>query len=157
MLSVLGCTQTRKLHLRWLLSPSPLYWAKDIFQAHIFRFFPTGFWFYPESHMRERGVSQSPDYAQECINSSKHLLPGLLIRPCLSLQLPVLPGQDSACLVERLYCKGGPRWHSPTSLDINRQVLANAGSPSCQGCPCLPRRLWTPRSISFQQEPWSKS
>ena len=41
-----------------------------------------------------------------CINSSKHLLPGLLIRPCLSLQLPVLPGQDSACLVEHLYCKG---------------------------------------------------
>ena len=36
--------------------------------------------------MRERGVSQSPDYAQECINSSKHLLPGLLIHPCLSRQ-----------------------------------------------------------------------
>lgn len=58
----LAALKKQTFHLLWLLSQSPLYWAKDIFQAHMFRFFPIGFWFYPESHMWERGTSQSPDY-----------------------------------------------------------------------------------------------
>ena len=126
MLSVLGCAQKRKLHLLWLLSPSPLYWAKDIFQAHMFRFFPIGFWFYPESHTRERGVSQIPDYAQECINSSKHLLPGLLIRPCLSFQVRTVPVWSNASTVKA--AQGGTPPHHWILID--RQVLAKPGS-SC--------------------------
>lgn len=126
MLSVLGCAQKRKLHLLWLLSQSPLYWAKDIFQAHMFRFFPIGFWFYPESHMRERGMSQIPNYAQECINSSKHLLPGLLIRPCLSSQFRTVPVWSNASTVKA--AQGGTPPHHWILID--RQALAKPGS-SC--------------------------
>lgn len=39
----LAALKKQTFHLLWLLSQSPLYWAKDIFQAHMFRFFPIGF------------------------------------------------------------------------------------------------------------------
>lgn len=39
----LAALKKQTFHLLWLLSQSPLYRAKDIFQAHMFRFFPIGF------------------------------------------------------------------------------------------------------------------
>lgn len=39
----LAVLKKQTFHLLWPLSESPLYRAKDLLQAHMFRFFPIGF------------------------------------------------------------------------------------------------------------------
>lgn len=100
----LAALKKQPFHWLWLLSQSPLYWAKEIFQAHMFRFFPIGFASYPKSHMEH--VSQSPDCAQECI--LEHWRLGLLICACLSLRLLLFQDQDSS----KLLCPEASRGHA---------------------------------------------
>lgn len=138
----LAALKKQTFHLLWLLFQSPLYWAKDIFQAYKFRFFPIGFWFYPESHMRERGMSQSPAMHRNVFPAVTpgvpHLpLPPSIIRPagaghCLVGWIHWLWRHREVALLHTAGCQPGRFSHSPGS-----PVVLSPCTQALFGLPCL--------------------